>query len=99
MSGAPRPGLTMATWATGPRGDFCSIGVPGERTHNGANHPIRHRQAEVGLLLHHDGLAPILEEVADAFVAAVEGPPHGGVRRDRILRCTGRMPVRTNQWA
>ena len=24
---------------------FCTLRVPGERTHNGANHSIRHRQA------------------------------------------------------
>jgi len=30
---------------------------------------------EIRLLFHHDGLVPVLEEVADAFVAPVEGPP------------------------
>jgi len=47
--------------------------VPG-----GANHSIRHRQAKVGLLHHHDRLVPILEEVSDAFVAAIEGPRVAG---------------------
>ncbi len=28
--------------------DFCSIGVPGGRTHNGANRSIRHWQAMEG---------------------------------------------------
>jgi len=26
-------------------GDFCSIGVPGDQTHNGANRPVRQWQA------------------------------------------------------
>ena len=34
---------------------------------------------EVGLLLHHDGLVPVLEEMPDPLVAAIEGP---GVARE-----------------
>jgi hypothetical protein len=36
---------------------------------------------EVGLRLHHDGLVPVLEEVADAFVAPIEGPRVPGEQR------------------
>jgi len=54
---------------------------------------------EVGLLLHHDGLVPILEEGAHPMVAAVEGAPQGGMSSDRMLRARGRVPVRTRRWA
>jgi hypothetical protein len=33
---------------------------------------------EVRLLLHHDRLVPVLEEVADPLVSAVEGPGVSG---------------------
>jgi hypothetical protein len=36
---------------------------------------------EVRLLLHHDGLVPVLEEVPDALMAAVEGPGVAGEQR------------------
>jgi hypothetical protein len=54
---------------------------------------------EVGLLLHHDGLVAILEEVPAPLVAPVEGVPQGGMRRLRMLRASGRVPVRTRRWA
>ena len=54
---------------------------------------------KVRLFFHHDGPVPVLEEVAHPAVAAVEGPPHGGVRRLRMLRGRERLPVRTKRCA
>jgi len=54
---------------------------------------------EVGLLFYHNRLVPVLEEVADPVVAPIEGPPQSGVRRERMLRGSGRLPVRTRRWA
>ena len=54
---------------------------------------------EVGLLFHHNRLVPVLEEVADPVVAPIEGPPPRGVRRERMLRDSGRRPVRIRRWA
>ena len=41
---------------------------------------------EVRLLLHHDGLVPVLEEVAHPLVAAVEGP---GIAREQTPHAAG----------
>ena len=60
---------------------------------------VAHQLHEVRLRLDHDGLVPVLEEVAHPLVAAIEGPPHGGVSQDRMLLATGRLPVRTKRWA
>jgi len=54
---------------------------------------------QVGLLLHHDGLAPVLREQRAPFVAPPEGVPQGGMRRARRLRCRGRVPVRIKRRA
>jgi hypothetical protein len=71
-------------------------------------HPLRPERVEVevahacqegGVCLHDDQRVPVLEEVADPFVAAVEAPPHRGVRSERMLRGNGRVPVRTRRWA
>ena len=53
---------------------------------------------QIRLRLHHDGLVPVLEEVADAAMAAVEAPAYP-VKRLRMLRAKGRWPVRTSRWA
>ena len=53
----------------------------------------------IRLRLHHDGLVPVLEEMPHALVAAVEGVPQSGMRRLRILRGKGQVPVRTRRWA
>ena len=54
---------------------------------------------QVGLLLHHDELAPVLREQRAPFVAPLEGVPQGGMRRARRLRCRGRVPVRIKRRA
>jgi hypothetical protein len=54
---------------------------------------------QIGRFLHHEGRIPVLEEVTHSVVAAIEGPPHGGVSNDRMLRARGRLPVRTRGWA
>ena len=54
---------------------------------------------EVRLFLDHDGLVPVLEEMADPLMAAIEGAPHSGVRSERRLRASGREPVQTRRCA
>lgn len=44
---------------------------------------------QVRLPLYQDGLVPVLEEMPGPSVPPVEGPPHGGVRRDRMVRARG----------
>ena len=44
---------------------------------------------EVRLLLHHDGLVPILKEMADAVMAAIEG---AGVAREERAHTPGERP-------
>jgi len=71
-------------------------------------HPLRPERVRVevadafqavGVCLHDDRRVPVLEEVARAAVAAVEAPPHRGVRSARRLRGNGGVPVRTRRWA
>ena len=52
---------------------------------------------EVRLLLSHDGLVVVLEEVTARFVPPVEGVSQGRMRRERRLRGKGRLPVRTRR--
>ncbi len=54
---------------------------------------------EVRVLFHYDRLVPVLEEVPDPLVAPVESAPHDGVKRLRMARAKGRVPVRTRRWA
>ncbi len=74
----------------GPQeGAVAGPGVPGERPEV-RDHPrpdrvqveVADELQEVRFGLHHDRLVPVLEEVPDPPVAAIEGPPHGGVRKD-----------------
>ena len=87
-------------------GALAGPAVPGQRAEIGDDRrpqwvqvEVAHEFEEVRLLFHHDGLVAVLEEMARALVAAVEGVPQGGMKRDRRLRCRGRVPVRTRRWA
>ena len=60
---------------------------------------VAHELQEGGVVLHDDRRLPVLADGARAAVAAVEGPPHGGVRSARMLRGNGCVPVRTRRWA
>lgn len=58
-------------------------------------HPLQ----EAEFFFDDDRFVAVLEEVADALVAAIEGVPQGGMGRERTLGGSGRVPVRTKRWA